>query len=175
MPEMRALQGAGDVTLQFLCRLSGTLGVSRARVESKVVTAFGRYASRNGSEAVPNTSSQAARRATSASFIVAGMPSAARLVTPNCGSPQGMMPPKWERFGSTFSATPCQLTHRVTRTPMAPILDSNPVTGSATQMPTRPSRRSPLTLKRSSVRISHSPTRSRSNGYPAPPPARAPG
>ena len=32
------------------------------------------------------------------------------------------MPPKCARFGSTFSATPCQLTQRVTRTPIAPIL-----------------------------------------------------
>ena len=66
------------------------------------------------------------------------------------------MPPKCARSGSTFSATPCQLTQRVTRTPIAAILASVPLAGSATQMPTRPARRSPRTLKRSSARISHS-------------------
>ena len=67
------------------------------------------------------------------------------------------MPVKCDRSGATFSATPCQLTQRLTRTPMAPILASVPgARGSATQMPTRPSRRSPRTPKRSSARISHS-------------------
>ena len=75
------------------------------------------------------------------------MPRACRLVTPYSRMPQGTMPPKWPRSGSTFSATPCQLTQRVTRTPMAPILASAPVAGSATQMPTRPSRRSPLDVE----------------------------
>ena len=48
------------------------------------------------------------------------------------------MPAKCDRSGATFSATPCQLTQRLTRTPIAPILASVPLAGSATQMPTRP-------------------------------------
>ena len=72
----------------------------------------------------PNTSSQAARNALSTSGIDTGIPKAARLVTPCSRTPQGIMPEKCERSGSTLSAMPCQLTQRLTRTPMAPILAS---------------------------------------------------
>ena len=58
------------------------------------------------------------------------------------------MPVKCASSGATLSATPCQLTQRVTRTPIAPIFASAPRARSATQMPTRPSRRSPRTPKR---------------------------
>src|SRR5208282_3440327 len=56
--------------------------------------------------------------AASTSAMPAFTPSAARLVTPCSRMPQGTMPEKCERSGFTFSASPCQLTQRLTRTPI---------------------------------------------------------
>ena len=42
-------------------------------------------------------------------------------------TPQGTMPEKCERSGSTLSAMPCSVTQRGTRMPMAAILSSQPV------------------------------------------------
>ena len=60
--------------------------------------------------------------------------------------------------GSTLSATPWKLTQWRTRTPRAAIFASPP-SGSTTQMPTLPSRRSPSTSNAASVWISHSSSR----------------
>ena len=83
-------------------------------------------------------------------------PSCASEVTPSACPlmPHGTIPLKWPRSGSTLIAMPWYVTQRRTRTPIAAILSSRP--SCATQMPTRPSRRSPVTLKRASVRMIHS-------------------
>ena len=95
---------------------------------------------------VARVSCQAEWRAWSTAAIEVVTPRAWRLVTPWSRMPQGMIPVKWSRLGATLRAMPCQLTHRVTRTPMAAILAS--VWPLATQMPTRPGRRSPVTPRR---------------------------
>ena len=63
-------------------------------------------------------------------------PSAARLVTGKPGSPHGTIPPKCDRSGATFTAKPCSVIQRRTRTPIAPIFASRPP--AMVQMPTRP-------------------------------------
>src|SRR5690554_7706994 len=95
----------------------------------------------------PNTSSKVSRSATSRSASVTGRPRSTREVTPCSRMPQGTMPAKCERSGSRLIEMPCSVTQRRTLTPMAAILSSRPPSRT-TQMPTRPSRRSPLTWKR---------------------------
>ena len=74
-----------------------------------------------------------------------GRPRSTRLVTPWPRMPQGTMPSKWPRSGSTLMAMPWKLTQRRMRTPMAAILSSAGLpsgcggrSGRTTQTPTRP-------------------------------------
>ena len=65
------------------------------------------------------------------------------LVTGYSLIPQGTMPPKCERSGSTLIEKPCSVTQRRTRMPSAPIFASRPSRSSVqdADAPLRPSRR----------------------------------
>ena len=106
--------------------------------------------------AAPNRRSNSRRNTASTSAMDTGIPRPTRLVTPRCACeiPQGTMPEKCDRSGSTLNDRPWNVTQRRTRTPMAAILSSaispsrpRGLSGRATHTPTRPGRRSPLTLK----------------------------
>ena len=88
------------------CRIEGVrLGATQRNGSP---SAIGSTACRVG----PNTSSKASRKAMSTSGMVTGSPRSARLVTPCSEMPQGTMPVKWRRSGSTLMLTPWKLTQR---------------------------------------------------------------
>src|SRR5690606_23519220 len=70
------------------------------------------------------TRAKPAFSARSRSAIVTGRPRSTRLVTPCSRIPQGTMPSKWLRSGSTLIAIPWKLIQRRSLTPMAAILSS---------------------------------------------------
>src|SRR5438552_4070282 len=73
-----------------------------------------------------NASSKLACSAASRSASPAAMPRSASEVTPCSAMPQGTMPEKCSRSGATLMASPCMVTQRRTRTPMAAIFCSDP-------------------------------------------------
>ena len=73
--------------------------------------------------------------------------------------PHGMIVSAHDRSASQFSANPCIVTRRLTRTPMAPSLRSGPRSSARTQTPLRPSTRDVSTPTSRQTRIMTSSSR----------------